>query len=219
MKLFLALPVLASVLFAPLANANITGLRVLKIDPVAANGSCLNVVNSPLDAHLILARNGVQVAPAANPSQVVTLAIAVLQIERLSGGPGGPVAGLTVAFPKKRPFSRLATPTLIEMGRNFNDHNVAHISHEIGHYAGTHGLYAPYYRRVPPCKLTGYSHAAYSAATKRNEEFAEVWAAFLTRPELLYNSKAEACRRAYDFFLEAFRRGKELARCDAKNLR
>lgn len=195
-------------------------LSFLKLDPTAASGACLNKVSSEKEAKLILARNKVKIAPTANADQLKTLATAVYQIERLSGGVNPYVAGVHLRFPKVKGYSKyhVSTP-YIDMGANFNDKNVAHITHEMGHYAGHAGLYPLYYKRVPPCKFTNYTLSYYHPSAKRNEEFAEVWAAFITRPEFLKNSKIPGCQRAYDFFLEIFPRGKELAHCEAKNQR
>ncbi len=192
-------------------------LPFVKVNPVASTGACLNKVGSEKLAKAILARNNVHFSSKANPTQLKTLATAVYQIERLTGGQNKFISGVHLRFPKVKGFSqyRVGTP-YVDMGANFTDSNIAHITHEMGHYAGHAGLYPLYYKRVPPCKFTNYTYAYYHPSAKRNEEFAEAWAAFITRPELLSKSSIPACRRAYDFFLEIFPRGKQLASCDAK---
>lgn len=189
-------------------------LHSVKRDAMAASGYCLQPVRSEGEARAILNRNDVNIVPSANLRQLKGLSTAVKQIERLSGGESKYIAGVTVAYPKVRKSSHYVfSRDLIEMGANFTDSNVAHVTHELGHRAGRAGLYEAYFDEVPVCRITKYGR------TNRNEEFAEVFAAFVTHPELLSRSPMSSCRRAYDFFLEVFPQGKAYASCEAKNQR
>lgn len=220
---FLAFTILFSLIVAPnLADAksrrkNSRGsglLHSVKRDSMAASGYCLQPVRSEKEARAILQRNEINILPSTNMRQLKGLATSVKQIERLSGGESHYIAGVFVTYPKVRKSSRFVmSRNTIEMGANFTDTNVAHVTHELGHHAGRAGLYEAYFDEVPVCEITKYGR------TNRNEEFAEVFAAFVTHPELLSRSPKSACRRAYDFFLEVFPNGKNYASCDARNQR
>ena len=91
--------------------------------------------------------------------------------------------------------------------------NIAHLMHELGHQVGNTqfsggGNYYSQFRRVSSrCFPTAYS------AKKPNENFAEIFAAYLTRPELLSQGNAD-CKRAYAFFSDkVFRTNGRLASC------
>lgn len=91
-------------------------------------------------------------------------------------------------------------------GNSAGTANVGYIMHELGHQAGNNGLYAAYRQAVPSrrgtsgrCMVTNYCGKDYSVPRERNEEFAEVWAAYLTNPAML-KAKGGACEAAYNFF-------------------
>jgi hypothetical protein len=80
--------------------------------------------------------------------------------------------------------------------------NTALIAHELGHYVGNNGLYQPYFQFVRGgCNVSGYSGNRRNG--RRNEEFAEVFSAYLTNPEML-SAKGGACQKALDFMKGAF---------------
>lgn len=74
--------------------------------------------------------------------------------------------------------------------------------HELGHFvANKHGLYGVYKKLVTKrCKLSGYMHqnSAGKKHTKINEEFAEVFAAYLTYPRKL----RKRCPKSFSFMKE-----------------
>ncbi len=81
--------------------------------------------------------------------------------------------------------------------------NYSVYTHELGHVVGNHSLgksnyYALYNRAVKtPCHFTQYSSVSHGHGA-RNEEFAEVFAAFALAPELLHHVSA-GCNDAFDF--------------------
>lgn len=78
--------------------------------------------------------------------------------------------------------------------------NVALLAHEMGHLvgnsprAGEATWYDAYFAAVSPCHFTEYA-AAGADSGKRNEEFAEVFAAYITGSRTL----RKKCPEAYDF--------------------
>lgn len=197
-----------------------SGLHSVKYIQKAARGSCLAPVRSSREANAILNRNGVYVSSKTHSAHRVSTAVSVQQIEILSGGSDRYLRGLRVTFPKQRRYSRyLFGSRTVQMGRNHRNGNVAHIAHEIGHHVGNLGLYGPYKRQVPICALTRYAGKNYSKASARNEEFAEVFAAFVTHPDLLKNSRSSACRAAYRFLSEKFPLAKNFAVCNSSLLK
>lgn len=72
------------------------------------------------------------------------------------------------------------------------------IAHELGHYIGHKGLYKEYRREVGGgCHVSKYSKKRF------NEEFADVFAAYVTNPDLLKN-KGPYCDLAIKFFNKKF---------------
>ena len=81
--------------------------------------------------------------------------------------------------------------------------NFAVYTHELGHIVGNreidnHSIYGLYNKAVPvACHPTRYSKVSHGHGA-RNEEFAEVFAAFVLAPKLLENV-SESCNKAADF--------------------
>lgn len=72
------------------------------------------------------------------------------------------------------------------------------IAHELGHFIGHKGLYTEYRREVGGgCHVSKYSKKRF------NEEFADVFAAYVTNPDLLKN-KGPYCDLAIKFFDKKF---------------
>lgn len=98
-----------------------------------------------------------------------------------------------------------------EFGRN-----VAQLVHELGHLVGNMGVYAEYRKAVNNryCVVSGYSD------DRANEQFAEVFAAFVTHPSLIRDNKSAACQAAYKFFKEKlFAKGELADKCATKTLK
>ncbi len=97
-------------------------------------------------------------------------------------------------------------------GHKANGESVAQHVHEIGHLIGNNGTYDLYRAHMAStgwCIVSGYSD------NKFNEQFAEVFTAFVTEPELLTkNSKTpKACKNAFKFFEEWFDAGNRVNEC------
>lgn len=193
-------------------------LQAVKRNDLAASGHCLADVGTLQDAKNILARNGVEVPEKANFAEIRSVAIGVQQIELLGGPTAWLLKGVKYRFPKRKSYSEYDGEH-INMGANYNDGNVAHVMHELGHYIGnTNGFYERYKAAVEPCYVSRYSRTSWAADRYRNEEFAEVWAAFVTNPGLLTMSRQESCRNAYKFFESQFPRSTEFAICSKEKL-
>lgn len=87
--------------------------------------------------------------------------------------------------------------------------SAAQIAHELGHLVGNQGGYPRYQAAVNGefCQITRYSYVSGNA----NEQFAEVFAAFVTAPWILQNHGSRACNKAWLFFRNEFFQNGELA--------
>ncbi len=92
------------------------------------------------------------------------------------------------------------------------------VVHEVGHYAANRaGLYAKYNDAVPKrkqCKLSGYCTKSQSGRkhSNRNEEFAEVFSAYLVATERLKSM----CPESYKFMKEEVFKGSSNYNCREK---
>jgi hypothetical protein len=99
--------------------------------------------------------------------------------------------------------------TGVGTSRNGGTHNRALIAHELGHYVGR-VLYNKYFSAVRSrCRLTRY------AGKNRNEEFAEVFAAYITNPAL-FSGKGRHCKSAFKFFADEFNEKNINMSCDSR---
>ena len=99
----------------------------------------------------------------------------------------------------------------IEIKMNRSE-SVAQYAHEFAHLVGNQGGYAAYRRYMGNsgyCVVSGYSD------NKFNEQFAEVFAAFVTEPSLFARSRPKkACQKAFNFFKNKFfRNGNRVKEC------
>lgn len=191
-------------------------LHSMKKDAQTSAGQCLATVKNVGDAKRILVRNGIQVGKETNDRQLVSLAMGIQQIELLYGGPSPYVRGATFRFLKNSSYSA-QRPGAIYMGANHQDGNVNHLMHELGHFAGNNGLYAGY-KKLGKCNLSQYSHKDWAPATARNEEFAEVFSAFIGAPQRLRDSTDENCREAFRYLSSKFPNAQRYAICDRNTL-
>ena len=101
-------------------------------------------------------------------------------------------------------------------GARNNGERVAQLVHELGHFLGNNGAYSEYIQATggSMCRVTSYS------LSRPNEQFAEVFATFVTFPEHLKKQDSNACRKAYAFFeRKMFSNGILAQRCNSKSLR
>lgn len=194
----------------------------VKADPIAIRG-CISKI-PVASSKSIIDRYNYQLI-GATTMETRSLGTTLAWIERLNGGkPFQPAIahdGYGVRFREKKGHSAQRTGE-IAINRNgaLNyGENIAQLAHEIGHLVGNNGMYGDYraaigstHRHPKYCKVSGYSD------DKANEQFAEVFAAFVTRPELIKSSKDPVCKKAYAFFKRAFTNGALADKCfDAQN--
>jgi hypothetical protein len=160
----------------------------------------------------------------ANPQEARTLGTALVWIEALNNG--APLAkaiahngnGYTYRFASAVGNShQAANEVLINRngGRNYGQ-NVAQLVHELGHFIGNNGAYDQYRQAMNGhyCSVSSYSNSRF------NEQFAEVFAAFVTNPTLIKNNSSSGCRLAYQFFSkQLFANGLLADRCASHSLR
>lgn len=192
------------------------GLAV-KHDAVAAKG-CTNIV-SQNEAESALRRFNLTTSNATN-AEVRAVGTGLVWIEELNGG--RPLAWAMGQGSRPYPFkfqnngaNSWQAGDGIHIARRGEKHfgtNVAQLIHELGHLVGNAGGYALYRKQVgaTPCVVSGYSD------DKPNEQFAEVFAAFVTKPELIADSNTSACRKAFKFMRDTLFASGEKAR-DCKN--
>ncbi|MCR9204727.1 MAG: hypothetical protein NXH75_09130 [Halobacteriovoraceae bacterium] len=114
----------------------------------------------------------------------------------------------------------------IKIGRNrsgANDHNhngnsVAQHAHEWAHVIGNNGAYAQFKRYMDSSSYGSNDYCMVSnyADNNNNEQFAEVFTAFVTEPAILLNNSRtpRACQKAYQFFRDHFfNRGSRVSSC------
>ena len=183
----------------------------VKHDPVAARG-CIPMVSLEKANEEISKYNLRTVG--AKPEELKTLGTGLFWLEKLDYGQpldelnnAGPA--YTITFADGSRFSH-RTPEGILIHRNGYHQfgrNEAQIIHEIGHQVGRHGAYEEYIKatRGQYCIVSGYSGA------NSNEQFAEVFAAFVTKPSLIRNNGSVGCKRAYKYFSENLFANGELA--------
>ncbi len=176
----------------------------VKADPLAAQG-CMPKVSVEMAQTAMKRFNLHQMN--ARPSEIQTLGTALVWIEKLNGGRPieravGTESGYAFNFRDGVGSSRqkLGEIQVTRNGAKRNGNNVAQLVHELGHYVGNNGAYEPYRVAVDRkfCVVSSYSD------DKPNEQFAEVFAAFVTRPELIKGNPSAACQAAYKFFVNYF---------------
>lgn len=194
-----------------------TQIGILKKDPVAAQGLCTpnltqNQAEDVLRAFNIRTTNALE-------SEIRALGRGLSQLQKLAGGVFAPAEGARYTFKNGGGNISRQTANGIEMsrGRSQNISSVAYFIHELGHYVGNNNegaLYREYKATVKtPCHFSRYAMKNWSPEKTRNEEFAEVFAAFVTYPALLTEG-GPGCQAAYTYFkTRVFDRG-ELAVCD-----
>lgn len=159
--------------------------------PVAATGSC--VPDHDSDPNEILRRNGIGYSGNPSQTEVEALAKGVAQVERLFGDP--------MPHPWRQNYKFIQAtgkwnqgPSTINIRRpkgSPKGTNVGRMMHELGHKVGNSGVYQKYAKFTgrTRCRITGY------AASKFNEEFAEVFEAYVVYPDML----EQKCPKAFEF--------------------
>lgn len=96
--------------------------------------------------------------------------------------------------------------------RKKNSMSVAQYVHEWAHLIGNNGAYPQYraaIRGMGKCQVSNY------AMKNDNEQFAEVFTAFVTEPRILLNNTRTpaACKKAFEFFKNWFNKGERVNEC------
>lgn len=191
-----ALALVATSVFSSLARA-----ESVKADPLAAKGCIARV---PKDDAIEAMRRFHFHSFGGTNAEIRTLGTALTFIEKLNAGKplkrasAKPDANYGVRYRDAFRNSHQA-PNEIRINRNGHKRygeNVAQIVHEIGHYIGNNGGYEAYYDYMGHhyCRVSSYSD------DNSHEQFAEVFAAFVTRPAFLKKSDSPTCKRAFKFF-------------------
>lgn len=173
------------------AKKAVSGFYTVYRYDVAASGSCVpDHGSNPSD---VLRRNGIKYLGNPSSAEVAALAKGVAQVESLLGDP--------LPVPWRQNYNFITAtgswnqgPTTINVRRprgSPKGTNVGRMMHELGHRVGNSGVYQKYanYTGRTRCAITGY------AASKFNEEFAEVFEAYVVYPDLL----EKKCPKAFDF--------------------
>lgn len=216
--------VLFSAVFFAALNARAQDSLATFRNATAISGRCVENLAQPAEAVLsakgIRVKNGTfmgskQVASTggSNPNLQENVARIVQRIDSLTGGVGLPaVNGMTVwNIPNLDILARQTGQGLTMRSDSIN--NVANIAHELGHKVGNstsskapYSWYGLYKANVPPCQFTHYCKAA--GTHPRQEEFAEVFAAYLTHPQMLLSGGAN-CQAAFAFLRENMFKAKD----------
>lgn len=189
-------------------------IRLVKTEPKAASGACTPKSNANL-AHEVMKRFDLDIVNGKD-SNKLALSRGLLEIEKLAGGRFRAAEGATFKIlPESGCAQQLGKTIVLRQGCGSLD-SVAYYIHELGHYIGNNDrgkLYASYKASVTSrCAVSRYAMTDWTKARARNEEFAEVIAAFVTNPDLLLKS-GPSCVKAFNFFRdEVFDKG-ELASC------
>jgi len=153
----------------------------------------------------------------ANDLEVRTLGAGLMRIQQLNGGPLSTGMGPRI---KGGPYPFIIRSGVESSGQR-SDHiqimkkkseSVVQYVHEYGHLVGNNGGYAAYnsYTGGSKCHITNY------AMSSGNEQFAEVFGAFVTEPSSLLNNTRSpaACKKAYEFFAgKFFKNGDRVKEC------
>ncbi len=215
--------------FMSVSCARAGPIFVVKLDPRAARGTCLPPLTEQPEQ--VLARNSISINSIDNrpihAAVTTSLARVVRTVEKIGLGTFKAHTDSKFIFETKWGYSWYVPGTkevhispgtqnlTSVMDKRFGGtNNVALLAHELAHYISLRDTskiqnkYTAFASK--PCHLTLYSR------TNRIEEFAEVFAAFVTNPELLLN-RGPACVRAASFMADLFgEKAKYSVSCEAR---
>ncbi|MFN7730223.1 MAG: hypothetical protein ACK5P7_13775 [Bdellovibrio sp.] len=170
----------------------------------AESASCLVRPSYPAS---VLERYDVKMVGSADGEQTVPLVAAILrETERLHGKLFAPFHRMAVDVNANyRILGQQVYDAQLRRAKVIikESSNLALVAHEMGHIIGNsqqdgRRWYSAYNAAVStPCHHTWYSSSGWNRG-RRNEEFAEVFAAYITHPNLLRGGSA-SCRQAYEF--------------------
>jgi hypothetical protein len=194
---------------APQAHA-----AAVKHIPVAARG-CIPTLTLDKAKEEIVRFNLKTIG--AKPEEVKALGTSLFWIKTLNGGRVLDKAegrnfpyGFTFRDGHRWSSQGARTIYISRWGHRKFGENAAQLVHELGHYVGNNGAYEDFRHYVGgrKCVVSGY------ARKNGNEHFAEVFAAFVTAPQLLKNNRSRGCQLAYEYFeQEMFAKGSLARKC------
>lgn len=182
---------------------------------------------SKSEADRLIASQGLT-TDGAKENERQAMAAAIKRVQQLEGGPlregMGPGGNYPFKFVDANGSAQRAGYILI--GRNTaskgHTHNhgnsVAQHAHEWAHLIGNQGAYAEFRRFMGGGRYGSKDYCMVSnyADNNANEQFAEVFTAFVTEPRILLNNSRtpENCRRVFQFFKDHFfKKGDRVANC------
>lgn len=176
--------------------------------PNARSGRCIRPASG--SATEILDRNGIKRTGHYGPSEIAALAKGVSQVERLNGSPLPPAWQTTFNFLNTSGAWNQGVKAINVRKYTYGGDNVAAQMHEFGHKianANNQKILSQYVRQAKRCGISPYAYS------KRSEEFAEVFSAFIVNPEDL---KAK-CPSAFGTMLSIFRASENVAMASCSN--
>ncbi len=209
MREFLTLVVFMVGISAPAEVASTLPRSTFR-DPLGAQAKCVPKFQG--DVAAVLKQHGVSTKDV--PSSFVNHIAGILQLTSDLYGRTFPYyRGAQVHYVKGMNIIARQTRGPIELSAEGLGNRAVYV-HEFGHVVGNSkrrdGLtwYQAYGRKVPfPCHFSEYSQVSYGYGP-RNEEFAEVFAAYLLVPHMLLEG-GPSCRQAYDFIRGEMLRAKD----------
>ncbi|CAM9862775.1 unnamed protein product, partial [Chrysoparadoxa australica] len=179
------------------------------------------------EADRLLASQNLSVV-GASEREKRTVGAAIKRVQELNGGVlrtgMGPGSVYPFRFTEDSGSGQRADHIKIGRNRsgpndhNHNGHSVAQHVHEWAHLIGNNGAYNQF-RRYMDSRSYGsndYCIVSNYADNNPNEQFAEVFTAFVTEPAILLNNTRTpaACRKAFEFFrTQFFPRGNRVQSC------
>ncbi|MBX3041675.1 MAG: hypothetical protein KF789_13295 [Bdellovibrionaceae bacterium] len=165
------------------------------------DSKCVPTVSNP---DSVLAQNGISTVGAASSGERQALANGIAKVQHLLGGRTLPSSWRTKVnyvtspnaegkFTWNQGLSMANAITVRRPQGSAGGMNETRLMHELGHKVGGAGNYGKYSASVGKCNISPYCS---SRVRGRNEEFAEAFAAFVTRPSHLKT----VCPDAYAFF-------------------
>lgn len=190
------------------------GVFALYQNPLFGYGKCLPGLVEP--AKKILARNGIDTL-RANENEKIALAKGVAQVERLLGKPIPNLyqydyQWIEASGPWNSGLSRPGFVTVKRPRGSLKGQLTGRMMHELGHrfgHANANENYIEYrkHMRGKKCMITTY------CGKNLNEEFAEVFAAYVVNPDFL----AKHCPDSYAYFKNKLFRNPEALNVSCEN--
>lgn len=179
--------ILVTLLFLASGNASAGIYADLAL---AHRGGCIKVSDD--SAESILRRNGITIGGSYQRADEAALAKGITQVERINGGPLPRAWSTNFNYLNARGAWNQASHAINVRKYSYGGDNVAALMHEFGHKIGNANggkAYSQYFNTASRCGISSY------ARSKRTEEFAEVFSAYIVNPEDLKRQCPRLMRR------------------------